>query len=193
MKYAKILGLLAISAAALMAFAGVASATVVTAPAGSTYTGEIKAENEGGHVVLDNPIAKIECTSNVAGTITQHGAGVTVKGNITSLSFTNCTNSWHVTVISAGTLEAHALGGGNATLTSSGATVEATRFGIACRYSTTNTDIGTLTGAATSTSHATLDISAAIPFHGGSGLCGGGATTWTGSYKVTTPTGASVS
>ena len=66
MKYVKMLGLLAVAAAALMAFAGTASATTVTS-GGVTYTGEIAASAEG-HAVLDNPIAKIECASTVAGT-----------------------------------------------------------------------------------------------------------------------------
>jgi hypothetical protein len=181
MKYAKILGLLAVAAAALMAFAGVASATTVTSSAGTTPAISASAE---GHVVLDNPIAKIECASSVSGSVTAHGAGVTASGPISALSFTGCTNSWHVTVVSAGSLEIHSIGSGDGTLTSSGATVESTRFGITCRYATSSTDIGTVTDG----TNATLDISAAIPFHGGSGLCGGGATTWTGSYKVNSPT-----
>jgi hypothetical protein len=189
MKYAKILGLLAIAAAALMAFAATASATEVTSPAGTVYTGTIVSENENGHVILHNPISKIECASNVTGTVSTHGAGVTAGGPITALSFTGCTNNWHVTVVSGGSLEIHASGGGNGTLTSSGATVEATRFGVTCRYATNNTDIGTVTAG----EHATLDISAAIPFHSGSPLCGSGATAWTGSYKITSPTNLSIS
>ena len=185
MKYVKILGLLAVAAAALMAFAGVASATTVTSSSGTTPK-IVSAAN--GHVVLDNPIAKIECGSNVEGTVQTHGAGVTAGGAITALSFTGCTNSWHVTVVSAGSLEIHATSGGNGTLTSSGATVESTRFGITCRYATSKTDIGTVTAG----EHAKLDISAAIPFHSGSGLCGEGATTWTGSYSVSSPTNLSI-
>jgi hypothetical protein len=188
MKYAKILGLLAVAAAALMAFAGTASATTITA-GGVAYTNTIAASAEN-HVVLDNPIAKIECASSVTGKVESHGAGLTAKGNISALSFTGCTNSWHVTVVTAGSLEIHNISGTkDGTLTSSGATVESTRFGITCRYATSNTHIGRVTATpAGAPEHATLDISAAIPFHGGSGLCGGGATTWTGSYKVNTPT-----
>jgi hypothetical protein len=172
--------------AALMGFAGTASATTVTSDAGATPTLSVSAE---GHVVLDNPIAKIECASAVTGKVESHGASVTAKGNIGSLSFTGCTNSWHVTVVSSGSLEAHIIGDGpNGTLTSSGATVEATRFGITCRYATSSTDVGRVTAG----EHATLDISAAIPFHSGSGLCGSGATTWTGSYGVTAPTNLTV-
>ncbi len=189
MKYIKILGLLAVAAAAMMAFAGSASATTVTSNDGTTPTIEASAE---GHAVLHNPIAKIECASTVKGAVESHGSGVTAKGNIASLTFGSpvgtCTNDWHVTVVSAGSLEIHSIGSGNGTLTSSGATVEATRFGINCRYSTNNTDIGTVTGG----EHATLHIQASIPFHSGSFLCGSGATVWTGSYKVSSPTNLTV-
>src|SRR6188472_2576566 len=132
MKYVKILGLLAVAAAALMAFAGTASATTLTSPTGTVYTGSIHAASEG-HAILQNPIAKIECASTVEGTVEQHGSGSTVKGNISNLSFTGCTNSWHVTVVTAGSLELHWKAAGEGTVTSSGATVEATRFGVACR------------------------------------------------------------
>ena len=183
MKYVRTLGLLAVAAAALMAFAATASATTVTS-GNETWDSEISATAEG-HVVLDNPIAKIECASAVQGAVETHGDGVTAGGNISALSFFNCTNSWHVTVVNKGSLEIHHISGSNdGTLTSSGATVESTRFGVTCRYATSNTDIGRVTAG----EHGTLDISAAIPFHSGSGLCGSGATTWTGSYSVTTPT-----
>jgi len=183
MKYAKILGLLAIAVAALMAFAGAASADQVTSPTGTTYTSTIAATAEG-HAVLDNPIAKIECASAVEGKVEEHGAGKVVKGNISALSFTGCTNEWHVTVVAKGSLTVEtSTTGYNGTVKSSGATVEATRFGVVCRYATNNTTVGTATGG----SPATMHISAAIPFHSGSFLCGEGATTWTGSYKVNTP------
>ena len=183
MKYVKILGLLAVAASALMAFAATASADTATSPTGTTYTSTLSATAEG-HAILHNPIEKIECASSVSGPITGHGAGKPVTGTISSLTFTGCTNEWHVTVVSGGTLSANGITGTyNADVFSSGATVEATRFGITCRYSTNNTTIGTLTGGKT----ATLDISANIPFHSGSIFCGSGATAWTGSYIVNTP------
>jgi len=189
MKYVKMLELLAVAAAALMAFAGTASATTVTSE-GVTYTGEIAASAEG-HVVLDNPIAKIECASTLAGTVESHGSGVTATGPISTLTFTSCTNNWHVTVIAKGSLEAHTLTGadaGNATITSNGATVEAKRLTITCRYKTEHTDVGRITASANrGGATATFDIEAKIPFHSGSPLCGEGATTWTGSYVVNTP------
>jgi hypothetical protein len=183
MKYVKILGLLAVAAAALMAFAGTASADSVTSPTGTTYTSTLKASAEG-HAVLDNPIAKIECASTVEGKVEKHGAGIPASGNISGLTFSNCTDSWHVTVVAAGSLSVSGSSGSyNGDVFSNGATVEATRFGISCRYLTTNTTVGTATGG----TPATMDISASIPFHSGSVFCGTGATAWTGSYTVGTP------
>jgi len=179
------IGLVLVAASVFWMVVATASGTTITSSEGSTPT--IVAEAEG-HVVLDNPIAKIECASEIEATVETHGAGVTAKGEVEFLDFTGCTNSWHVTVVSAGSLEIHGTGSGDGTVTSSGATLESTRFGVSCRYSTSSTGIGTLTDGV----HATLDISAAIPFHSGSALCGSGATTWTGSYEVWTPTNVSV-
>jgi hypothetical protein len=188
MKYVKILGLLAVAAAAMMAFAVSASATTVTSPTGTKATPTIHAVNEGGHVVLANSNANIECSSTVEGKVESHGEGVTAKGNISSLSFTSCTNGWTVEVnpVAKGSLEAHWTSGYNGTLTSNGTTVTAilhTIFGpITCRYLTSNTSIGTLTGG----NPATLDIEASIPFHSGGGLCGSGNSAWSGKYVATT-------
>ena len=192
MKYVKMLGLLAMAAASLMAFAGTASATTVTSPPGVTYTGHIEASSENGHVILhaSNGVT-IECAGFATGSLTSHGAALTASGAISHLTFPGCTGGDTVTVITAGSLEAHAIGGGNATLTSNGATITAVdgATGVACEYTTSNTHVGVVTGATTSTGHATLDInSAKIPRTGDSILCGSTAT-WTGNYKVNTPTG----
>jgi hypothetical protein len=154
----------------------------ITSPTGTVATPAIKAESEG-HVILHNPIAKIECASSVEGKVESHGEESPASGKLSALSFTACTNSWHVTVVSAGELAIGWSGGYDGKVFSTGATVETTRFGINCRYKTFNTELGTLTGG----SPATLHINAAIPFHSGSGLCGSGTTTWTGSYKVKSP------
>lgn len=168
--------LLAVVAAASMVFAGTVSADSVTSPTGTTYTSSVKGSAEG-HVVLDNPIAKIECASTAQGAVENHGAGKAVSGNISSLTFTGCTDEWHVTVVAAGSLSAENNGGYNGIVFSSGATVEATRFGISCRYATNSTSVATVTGG----SSATADLAASIPFHSGSIFCGSGATSLTGS------------
>jgi len=189
MKYVKILGLLAVAAAALMAFAGIASATTVTSPTGTVIldTTAIHAVNTGGaHVKLSNPIANIECQSTVEGEISKQGAGVTAEGGISVLDFTSCTNSWHVTTVSPGTLIAHWTGTGgvyNGTVTSNGAKVRTTRLGVVCVYVTSATPIGTLTGG----TPATLAISASIPINEAesSALCGKGNAAWSGGYTTT--------
>ena len=184
MKYLKSLGLIVVLAAMFATCAAYASATTLTSSSGSTPSFSLSSE---GHVVIDNPIAKIECAVSMAGKAESHSGGVTVTGNLSSLSFTGCTNSWHLTVVSAGSFSLHATSGGNATWTSSGVNVEATRFGIICRYTTASTDFGTLTNG----EHATLDLSSAVPVEG-SALCDVGTNTATGSLKMTSPTNVSV-
>jgi hypothetical protein len=156
---------------------------------GVPYTGAIEAEAEGSttlHGIVDVTCAK----STVGGTVVSHGAEVTAKASLSSLTLTEC-GSNDVTVSSVGSLEIHELSGGNGTVTSSGAqiSVQVTAFGITCVYSTSNTDIGTLTATETPEGNATLDIeSASIPRTGGSIFCGSSAE-WTGSYAVSTPYG----
>lgn len=184
MKHVKILGLLAVTAMAMMAFAASASATTVTGPEGNE-TPTIHAVHEGTHVTLDNPIATIECSSTAAGKVEAHG-GTYAEGEIkpADLTFTGCTKSWHVTTVSGGTLRIDSLGGNKGTLFSSGAKVEATRFGLTCVYATSGNPgvhIGTVTGG----NPATLHIEGKIPFLEGSPLCGSGATSWTGDYVTT--------
>ncbi|MGN6256684.1 MAG: hypothetical protein ACTHN3_02895 [Solirubrobacterales bacterium] len=196
MKYVKILGLFALAAAALMAFAGSASATTLTAPEGTTYTSTIEATSEG-HVILENSSIglKVECNSTVEGKVESHGTTVTAVGNISTLDFTNCTNGYVVTVLKKGSLEVHTDGEtvtGNGTLTGSGQEVTIhTPLGFSCTYATSGTDLGTVTGytnVSPTSEHATLDInSVTIPRTNDSALCGSGAF-WKGSYKVNTPT-----
>ena len=199
MKYAKLLGLLAVAAAALMAFAASASATTLTSPPGTTYTGVIEAHAEdpdsnGQKGVTLDGAANINCThSQVAGTVEAHGPSTTASGKLTTLTFEEC--NAHVTVLKKGELiihTDHVEGDGNGTLTSSGAevTIQLTSpFVISCIYSTENTPIGTLTGS--DAGHPTLHIKATIKRTGHSIFCGAEAE-WTGSYTVTKPTDLTV-
>lgn len=188
MKYAKMLGLLAVAVAALMAFAGTASATTLTSPSGTTYTSTIKSSSEGT-TSLHGPFTTVSCTaSTVEGKVEKHGAGVTVSGAISKLTFSGC--NFPVTVLKAGSLEVHNISGTkDGTLTSNGAEITIQTSIASCIFTTSNTDIGRLTAAPSNTGHATLDInSAGIPRTGHSVFCGSSGT-WTGSYKVETPTG----
>lgn len=197
MKYLKILGLAAIAAAALMAFAGSASATTLTSPANTQYSGSISSVNEKT-VILHPPFGDIECKkSTVEGSITNAGgAESTVSGNIKEegsvhgLTFSECNAT--VTVIKSGSLEVHtqeANNNHNGTVTSTGTEVTVELLGTHCIFATSGTDIGTLTGSSNTGSNATFDISATIPrTEGRSGAFCGTSAQWTGSYKVTSPT-----
>lgn len=193
MKYVKMLGLLALAAAALMAFVATASATTATSPKGTTYTSTVIGGTEGHAILHDtNGLGiTIECNSTVETKVEKHGTGVTVSGNIIGLGWSNCTNNWSVTTLKPGSLEIHNIPGTeNGTVTSSGAevTTEQSSTKLHCIYSTSATDIGTLTSTTVTGGNATLDISATIPRTGGrSGILCGASGTWTGSYKIATP------
>ncbi|HET7418629.1 MAG TPA: hypothetical protein VFJ61_13485 [Solirubrobacterales bacterium] len=186
MKYAKFLALAATALAALMAFAGVASATTLTSPAGTTFTGTLKASSSETTLTNSSTIGTIKCTkSEVEGPVTSHGTGKTVFGDVSKLTFTECTNGEPTDpVVKGGTLELHWTSGSNGTVTSSGAEViiHKTLVG-SCTFKTNNTDIGQFTGG----TPAKLDIeSAAIPQESTNFFCPTSAT-WKGSYTVTSP------
>ncbi|MGN6256686.1 MAG: hypothetical protein ACTHN3_02905 [Solirubrobacterales bacterium] len=194
MKYVKMLGLFVLAATALMAFAANASATTLTSPPGTTYTGTIVAESEGETTLENSSIGlKVQCEeSKVEGSVKQHGTGVTAKGTLVLLTFVKCTGGYTVTTIQVGELEIHNISGtGDGTLTSTGTQITIhTPLGFSCTYTTSGTDIGRLTGK--DTQHATLDIgSSVIPRTADSSLCGTSAT-WTGSYTVVTPSNLTV-
>jgi hypothetical protein len=197
MKYLKILGLAAIAAAALMAFAGSASATELTSPAGTMVTtGTTISSSSEGEAVLDSLVGEIKCASTVEGTTSNTGGtGESVEGSISTLDFTGCTDGADVTVVSGrtGTLKITSAGGGTGTLESTGAEVTVEVFGAHCIFKTSSTVLGTVTSStepkAGEFTDATLDISARIPRSGGrSGALCGSTAPWTGSYKVTSPT-----
>ena len=190
MKQARVVGLLAIAVTALMAFAGSASATILTSPAGTTYTSTIKATST--ETSLDGVFVTVTCAhSAVEGKVERHGASVTAEGKVNSLTFSSC--NYPTTVKKAGSLEIHTQNEGgaannNGTLTSTGAEIEiATSVGT-CIFTTSiftpdATDLGRVTGGTT----AKFDITAAtIRRTGGNILCGWEGE-WTGSYTINTP------
>lgn len=194
MRYVKILGLLAVCAAALMAFVGTASAAKITSPAGTKYFGEIHATSEGYAILHPSNTNQptVPCKSTVSGKVEvndPHNGSPTTKasGKLTTLDWTGCTEGYHATTEALGELSVESLGNGTGTVYSTGTTVNVTRFGIECRYRTSTTDIGTLTDSNHTGGKATLDIEADIPWHNGSFLCGTGTSAWTGSYEVDTP------
>ena len=188
MKHLKSFALIAVTAAALV-FASSASATLITSPSGTSYTGTIRAVNENLPASFHNSSIGLACSSFLEGSISAHGSSVTAAGSLSALTFTASNGNTDVTVNHPGTLEIHATGSSNGTLTSDGMTLTIvfTVPGYTCRYKTNSTDIGTLTGSTTTGGTATLDVSGQLPFHSGSIFCGTGIAWWTGSYSVTTP------
>jgi hypothetical protein len=188
MKYVKILGPLAVAATALMAFASTASATTLTSPKGTTYTGEFHAT--AGALTLHG-VKTLTCeSSTMSGKVETHGSSSTVEGTINTLTLSECGTD-DATIELKGKLIAHTSPNNvtEGTVTSDGATIlfHVTSLGITCGYKTEETDLGTLTTSAASGETAVLMIdAAAIPRHSGSFFCGS-SSEWTGQYSVTTP------
>jgi hypothetical protein len=182
MKYVKMLSLLAVAAAALMAFAGTASATIIESGGGALPSGT-QIESTGTSAVLKAGFATIECShSEVDGkTSTAGGANATVEGSINNLTFTGCNATVHV--LKKGKLIVHWTSGKNGTVTSEGAEVTVSTAGTSCTYGTpTASSIGTLTGG----SPAVLTAAASLKKVAGGFLCADPAS-WTAKYTVTTP------
>jgi hypothetical protein len=184
MKYIRMLGLLAVAAAALMAFTGSAFGATATSPTGTTYTGTINAVSVGATSIHGNGTFTCQ-ESTIEGKIESHGA-VNVGGKISKLTFSKCGTD-HFTVLSAGKLSVDSAG----TLFSTGAqitiTLTASPLGhLSCGYSTNNTHIGKLTDSHETGGHATLDIEASTMPRFHSFFCGSFGE-WTGKYTVTTP------
>jgi sporulation protein YlmC with PRC-barrel domain len=184
LSYLRLIGSGLAVAMALATFAGTASANPLTSPEGTSYTGTINAEAEGA-LRLDGSFTTVECKkSTVQGQVESH-TETTASGKVSSLTFSEC--NFPVSVKNAGSLEIHAVGSGQGTLTSTGASIEITTSVGTCVFTTNGTHIGNVTDSNLTSGGATLDIgSAKIPRTGGNAGCGLSGT-WTGSYKVTTP------
>jgi hypothetical protein len=178
MKYLKTLGLAAIAAAGLMALlgAGTASATVLCettvspCPAGWDVVAGWhyhKTIEPGTSVVVTDSFGGLinTCTTGtITGTETNTGSSTTtVSGHDSIVSLGNvltpCTRP--VTTVTAGSEEIHHISGtDNGTVTSTGMTLiihSVPLFG-SCQYSTSNSDIGTVTGTSTTGGAPTFDM-----------------------------------
>jgi hypothetical protein len=181
MKYVKMLGLLAVAAAAMMAFAGSASANI-TSPPGTQYEGTLTAT--AGVTTLHGGVT-ITCQES-------HAVGTVTKGETNApatVSFNKCEPDT-VEVKNSGSLAVES----NGTVKSSGAEVTVvthrTVLGFPvtahCIYTTNNTSVGTLTE---NVEPAVLHIgSSPIPRVTTDSACGE-TSVWTGSYTVSTPAG----
>jgi len=212
MKYVKMLGLAAVVAAALMAFAGssTASATVLcsepgtgsptgtTCPAGKAYGAgvEIHAVSEGNLVLTTgSEFTGFTCRkSTMKGFTNNEGSATeTVTASIEgkNLTWEECSTpngACTLTSVKGGELEIHWIEGShNGTLTSIGAEITescASIFGkIHCIFVFADEDIGTVTGG----NSATIDIeSTPVNLIATSGLCSK-EPKLDAKYEITTP------
>jgi hypothetical protein len=185
MKHLKMLGLFAM-AAALMAFAGSASAQTFTSPAGTEYTGNISSTLEGS-ALLKAGIAEITCTAGtVSGSLTTN-ANTWAAGSITGVSFSSCREGQTVdTLNNKGFLT---ILGGIHTASGTGTEVTTAVAGASCVYGLgeTSNSLGTATNSGSgSTAKVTLFVNAKLPKISGGFLCANPAS-WTASYLVTSP------
>jgi hypothetical protein len=187
MKHLKMLGLFAMAAAALMAFAGSASAQTLTAPTGTEYTGALSASLEGS-ALLKAGFAEITCTSGtVSGSVTTNSS-TEASGSITAVSFSNCKEGQTVdTLNNNGTLT---ILKSTKAVTGTGVEVTTAVAGVSCVYGlgATATSLGNATNTSVSgVDKVTLDVSAKLPKISGGFLCASPAS-WTANYVVTNPT-----
>lgn len=193
MKYMKMLGLAAVAAMGLMAFAGSASATelyngATTLKSGtvldfSLKTGTSALLTETGGSTLDT------CTGGtVKGKITNAGSSTTtVTGENTSITWSGCT--FTTDTVTLGKLEAHHVTGTtNATLTADseiGVTINTVFFG-SCVYGVlANTDLGLVTGG----NPATFTANAVAKKLSGSAFACPETSKWVATYVSTEPAG----
>jgi hypothetical protein len=103
------------------------------------------------------------CTEPAIHMQTSTFTGASVSGTVSTLAWGGCTHTTDTQA--AGSLSiSHIAGTTNGTIRSSGAQwqVTSTTFGATLTCTTNNTHLGTLTGATTSTGHATMDINAVV-------------------------------
>ena len=192
MKYLKMLGLAAVAAMALTAFtAGSASATTLEAEGSAkssavTISASLQKESSAVLRTTGGLFANTCLGSTAHGTSASPFSGASVGGPLSSLTFTSCSEE-KVVVDNAGSLSIAWTSGTNGTVTSKEAVVTVpSPFGTLNCKTGTGTDIGTLTGAASATGHATMDINGVIN-------CGiVPSALWQGTYTVTSPTGFGV-
>src|SRR5215212_9042694 len=183
--------LAAVAALTLGAWSSPASATTLEVP-GLTQSQAVSIEATlaaGTSLILKdrNGVTNDTCSgSTLAATTANPFTAGTLSGPVSTLQLQGCSHT--TDTLSAGNLSIAWTSGTNGTVVSSGAevTFKSTIFGVSAVCATgAGTVIGTLTGASSGT--ATIDFKAATLD------CGAlGASTWTGTYSVTSPSGFGV-
>ncbi|HWC48778.1 MAG TPA: hypothetical protein VG448_07850 [Solirubrobacterales bacterium] len=187
MKFTKILGVVAVAALALMAFASTASATTLETKGVAVNSAEtIEATLASGASALltdTNNVSANTCTSStVKGTTAKDSSGdftgPVVEGPISTLTWSNCTQG-NPTAELNGTLSVENISGTtNGTVRSNGAKVKVPSFFGTLTCTTSNTDIGKLNGV--KEGNATFTINAVL-------TCTViGSAKWSGTYTITT-------
>ncbi|HET8813387.1 MAG TPA: hypothetical protein VFM51_00340 [Solirubrobacterales bacterium] len=146
-----------------------------------TITGSLKIDSTTSLKNTEDEIGNTCTTSHVHGNTENPYSSTFVSGQITELSFSNCTRA--VTVHTAGKLKIHWISGTNGTVSSEEAevTVNLPFIGYATCTTGSGTHLGTLTGV--SSGHATLHVKAVLD-------CGIiPSAIWEATYIVTSPTG----
>jgi len=204
MKYAKMLGLAALAALALMAFVGAGSASAKVcstagvgascgAGHGNVYTGAVKASLTSGKTAqLVSGFITVNCSeSSATGEITN---GETGAGNISSLTFGGCTsglgactaktsassvNKWPVTVTGEGTTSGK--------MVVKNVTGEFTCAGVTCKYVAAEAGkAGEIVVAGGEPGEIKATKVVLTKEEGSSFLCSNTAT-WSGEYLISTP------
>jgi hypothetical protein len=186
MKYVKMLGLAAVATMAFMAFAAsTASATVLCTNTGCTtvYPAKTTIEATSSHTRLVAAFGTVTCTTNEIEALTKNegNKGEAVEGIVTNLNFGNCNGT--VIDLAGGALAVHYKNAHEATLTSAGAQVTTSLFGVHCVWGTgSGTTLGTVKGGETPT----IAVRAVVEKLEGSPFCGSTAT-WEGTYTIHKP------
>jgi uncharacterized protein YaiE (UPF0345 family) len=196
MKYVKMFGLLAVAAAALMAFAGTASATLTDGSGEPATTISAKST----HTQLTGSLTVTCEESTVHGNVTTNDENE-ASGTITSLTFTKCGNDT-VTVLAGGTLtlgEDSPGTTGNVWSKNAEVTILTHRPFIGtvhCIYKTATTDVKTYIGTVTESHHnpgtgahstATIHANSVNLERVTTSFACGTHSTWDGTYEVTSP------
>lgn len=215
MKYLKILGLAAVAATALMAFAGAGTASAettlcTTTPVGTpelpettcpeaemlgpgrgTEMESISAESTAGAeeitkpTLTGSPFGTIKCNSTVSGKIE---TTTTPEGKVeaANLGWSGCEGGT-ATTATGGTIQIHWDAEHNGKVTFKGFVVKVVQAGIPCFYSTGEGIEGTLTGGEPAIIHITTTVPVIhTEVHNSSAFCPVNAV-WHATYKVTSP------
>lgn len=199
MKYLKSLGLVAAAIAILMAVPAGASATNLTSPIGTTYTGVVKAESIF-NIRIHNTLLEDECLSKFEWQPESHGAAVTLQGPVTSFSVFECVETDEsqqstISLLKRGSFEVHTYGAekpNSGKITWTGARMTSVTdnliMNVSCVYELEVPFTALLTGSGDLLGNtAKVDMEVKWKYVEGHVLLCPKKTTWTAEYTITGP------